>query len=378
MWRMASTPDVLYRAIRDLARRRFFMRFGRDFDGSRAKLRQISIKITNACNLRCKMCAQWGESGYNLGKPTEAIRETVPLDAYRRMVDDVAGIKPHIYIWGGEPFLYKDLMPLVGYMKEKDFSLAVVTNGTRLEEHAAEIVNTGWDAVMLSLDGPPAVHDEIRGMPGCFDVLAKGIDKLNRTKAERRKRKPHIMILATVSRDNAAVLDEIFDAAEELGAGCVIVYYSWFTTEEIGLRHQGIMRSALGCEATAWKGYLLPVDGIDVGAVQESARRIRAKKYSFPYLFLPELTIEEIPRYYVEPENFFGYDKCVAPWLVAEVMPEGSVATCRDYPDYVAGNIKEQGILDIFHGERYWRFRNALREHGMFPICARCCGLMGF
>ena len=378
MWKMTSTPDVLYRAIRDLARRKFFTRFDRDFDGSKAKLRQISMKITNACNLRCKMCGQWGESGYNFGKPTEVIRETVPLDVYRRMVDDVARIKPFIYIWGGEPFLYKDLMPLVGYMKEKDFNVAVVTNATRLEEHAEEIVDAGWDALMLSVDGPPAIHDEIRGMPGCFEALAGSIERLKTVRADRKKRKPYIMILSTVSRDNAHVLDKIFDVAEELGADCVIVYYSWFTTEEIGQRHCEIMQRVLGCEPKAWKGYLIPVGGIDVAAVQESVRRIRGKRYSFPYLFLPELKIEEIPRYYVEPQNFFGYDKCVAPWLVAEVMPNGDVATCRDYPDYVAGNIKEESILEIFHGEPYWRFRDALREHGMFPICARCCGLMGF
>ena len=375
---MMSTPDVLYRSIRDLARRRFFARFDRDFDGARAKLRQISIKITNACNLRCKMCGQWGESGYNLGKPTEVIRETVPLEVYRRMVDDVAHIKPFIYVWGGEPFLYKDLMPLMGYMKEKDFTVSLVTNGTRLEEHAAEIVDTGWDALMLSMDGPPEIHDEIRGMPGCFDMLARNIEMLNRLKADRRATKPHVMILSTISRDNAAVLDRIFDMGEELGVGCIIMYYSWFTTEEIGRRHQRIMRSALGCDPVAWKGYLFPFDAIDVAAVQESVRRIQGRKYSFPYVFLPELEIEEIPRYYAEPQNFFGYDKCVAPWLAAELMPNGDVATCRDYPDYVTGNIKEQSILDIFDGERHWKFRNALREHGMFPICARCCGLMGF
>ena len=378
MKNMLSTPDVLYRSIRDLARRRFFTRFDRDFDGSRAKLRQISIKITNACNLRCKMCGQWGESGYNLEKPTEVIRETVPLEVYRRMVDDVAHIKPFIYIWGGEPFLYKDLMPLMGYMKEKDFTVSLVTNGTRLEEHAAEIVDTGWDALMLSMDGPPEIHDEIRGMPGCFDMLARNIERLNRLKADRNATKPYVMILSTISRDNAAVLDRIFDMGEELGVGCIIMYYSWFTTEEIGRRHQQVMRHALGCDPVAWKGYLFPFDAIDVAAVQESVRKIRERRYSFPYVFLPELEIEEIPRYYAEPQNFFGYDKCVAPWMVAELMPNGDVATCRDYPDYVTGNIKEESILDIFDGERYWKFRNTLREHGMFPICARCCGLMGF
>jgi radical SAM protein with 4Fe4S-binding SPASM domain len=75
----------------------------------------------------------------------------------------------------------------------------------------------------------------------------------------------------------------------------------------------------------------------------------------------------------------FGYDNCVAPWLIAEVMPNGDVAPCRDYPDYVVGNICEDSIVNIFNNERYRKFRTALKEEGgLFPICARCCGLMGF
>jgi radical SAM protein with 4Fe4S-binding SPASM domain len=60
-------------------------------------------------------------------------------------------------------------------------------------------------------------------------------------------------------------------------------------------------------------------------------------------------------------------------------MPNGDVAPCRDYPDYVVGNIKEDSILDIFNNGRYRKFRQALKDMGgLFPICARCCGLMGW
>ena len=49
-----------------------------------------------------------------------------------------------------------------------------------------------------------------------------------------------------------------------------------------------------------------------------------------------------------------------------------------DYPDFISGNIKYYNIIDIFNGEKYNQFRSTLREVGMFPICSRCCGLMGF
>lgn len=376
-FKMMRTPDVMARISAALIRRRLFLTFPQMERGPLA-VRQISIKITNACNLRCKMCAQWGERGYNFGRPTSVIRETVPIEVYRRMVDEVAPLKPFVYIWGGEPFLYPDLMELVYDMEQRDMVVAVVTNGTRMGPHVDRMVEDGWDCLMVSLDGPREVHDEIRGQQGCFDTLAEHLQALREARERRGCVKPYVLVLSTISQDNAAILDRNFEAAEVLGVDGLIMYYSWFTTEEIGERHTEIVQKRLGCTPTAWRGYLLPFEGIDVTGLQRAVRRIQDRKWTFPYVFLPELEIHQIPEYYRYPGRFFGYSKCVSPWMVTELMPNGDVATCRDYPDFVTGNIKDAPLLEIFNNERYQAFRGALREEGFFPICARCCGLMGF
>jgi radical SAM protein with 4Fe4S-binding SPASM domain len=59
-------------------------------------------------------------------------------------------------------------------------------------------------------------------------------------------------------------------------------------------------------------------------------------------------------------------------------MPNGDVATCRDYPDYVCGNIQDDDLLTIWNNGKYRRFRNSLKQEGLMPICSRCCGLMGW
>jgi hypothetical protein len=61
-------------------------------------------------------------------------------------------------------------------------------------------------------------------------------------------------------------------------------------------------------------------------------------------------------------------------------MPNGDVVTFRDFPDFVTGNIKESSIMDIYNGEKHRSFRRALRKqkNGVFPLCSRCCGLMGY
>jgi len=381
IFRLFRTPYIMTRVLKGLIRKHVTVKLDYNFgpNGYSFPLSQISLKITNKCNLRCKMCAQWGEKGYNLHKSWNEINEVVPLDVYKKMVDDVEHLNPIIYIWGGEPFLYKDLMPLVSYMKEKKFIVSVVTNGVKLKENAEEIVDKEWEVLMLSLDGNKEAHDEIRGVDGCFDTLAKGIAEVQRIKKLKNKTLPYVMIFITISKDNAGIIDKIMEIGDEIGADNIIIYYSWFTTEEIGNTHVSLFQEKLDCTPEAWKGYLLDYNQIDIEALQESVRRVKNKKFKFPYMFIPDIPIESIPDYYKHPDKLFGYDNCVAPWLIAEVMPNGDVAPCRDYPDYIVGNIRENSIVDIFNNDRYRKFRTVLKESGgLFPICARCCGLMGF
>jgi radical SAM protein with 4Fe4S-binding SPASM domain len=376
---MINMRDFLAHTLKFALRKRFTVNLDYNRKDGRSKLmKQINLKITNACNLRCKTCGQWGETGYMIGQPSSVVRETVPLDVYKKMVDEISGIKPWIYIWGGEPFLYPDLLPLLSYMKQKGLIGSVVTNGSFLAKHAEELVDIGWDSLAISLDGTRELHDSIRGIKGTFDSLMKSVDAMQKAKRKRRRHKPHITFVTTVSRENADHLDKVFDIGEEAGADLMLLYYAWFTTEEIGCHHEEVMQRKLGITPKAWKGYLWSFNEINPQDVVESVKRIRSKKYSFPYLIIPDLDYDDITKYYMEPEHLFGYKRCVYPWMVTEIMPNGDVATCRDFPDVVVGNIKKQSILEIFNNEKYREFRKALKEEGVFPICARCCGLMGW
>ena len=135
-----SMRGFLSHTLKFALRKRFTVNFDYNRkDGSSRLMKQINLKITNACNLRCKTCGQWGETGYMIGQPSSVVRETVPLDVYKKMVDEVSGIKPWIYIWGGEPFLYPDLVPLLSYMKQKGLIGSVVTNGSFLTRNDFQI-----------------------------------------------------------------------------------------------------------------------------------------------------------------------------------------------------------------------------------------------
>ena len=376
-----KTPHIIFRASKALYVKHVTTRqeYRRDDSVCSAPPQQISVKITNACNLRCKTCGQWGETGYNFNADSSALKQLVPVEKYIELADQVKPFAPIYYIWGGEPFMYPGLLDFTARIKQNNSLLAVVTNATMLANHAQEVVDQKWDALMFSLDGPEAIHDDIRGKRGTFQKVAEGIEAVRRLKRDRKQTLPWIMALVTISVDNAAWLDKIFEVGEQLNIDCMIVYYSWFTDENIGNAHTRVMETHLGITPTKWRGYLFN-HHVDTDALLESLQRIRAAKWKFPHLFIPNLKQDrDVVEYYKNPGNFFGYGPCISPWFVAEVMPNGDVAPCRDYPDYLTGNLMEQPLMDIWNGERYRAFRQALKKNGgTFPICARCCGLMGW
>ena len=352
----------------------------RNDDGFSNALWLLSLRITHRCNHRCVICAQWGNNGYNARNDTPKVVGEVPFEVYKKVIDEVAPKKVHVYLTGGEPFLYEPLVPLVNYIKEKGLTVQIVTNGVGLEKNAETIVENGWDMICVSFDGPREIHDKCRGVQGALDTAVKGILKIQKIKKETGKKKPAFFVLTTISKNNESALVETVKEAEKLNPDGMVIYYSWFTEEWIGQQHTKIANELLGVTPFAWKGYVRDTAELDINGIVEQVHKIKSEKHKMPVMFVPELKANEIRKYYSEPENFFGYRKCVAPWFQLDVMPNGDVVTCRDFPDFVTGNITESSVLDIYNGERYRAFRRALRscDDGVFPICSRCCGLMGY
>ncbi len=349
-------------------------------DGRSNSLWLLSLRITHRCNHRCAICAQWGNVGYNASGDKPVVAGEVPVDVYKQVIDEVAPRKVHVYITGGEPFLYEPLVPLVNYMKQKGLTVQIVTNGVGLQKNAETIVDNGWDMICVSFDGPKEIHDKCRGVPGALDTAMRGIMEIQKLKKQKKKKRPAIFVITTISKNNESTLLETFNEAEKLGVDGITVYYSWFTREWIGEKHTQIAYEKMGVKPFAWKGYVRDTTVLNFDKIAQQVKEIKSGKFKTPILFVPDLKPEQISKYYMEPENFFGYKKCISPWFQLDIMPNGDTVTCRDHPDFITGNIMESSILEIYNNEKHRKFRRALRscENGVFPICSRCCGLMGY
>jgi radical SAM protein with 4Fe4S-binding SPASM domain len=320
------------------------------------------------------MCGQRGTKGVLKGTfAAEEAKKIVPLETYKRLVDEIKVKKPTVYLWGGEPFLYPDLFPLVDYMKEAGLAVSVNTNGTHLAKNAEEIVRRKWHALFVSLDGFEETNDRIRG-EGSYRRVVEGFEAINREKKRQGSHLPHMGIVSTVNNLNYKDLYRLAEAAQGFGLSWHIFNLGTYTNETIVERQRAFMREKLdteiGCLQAFDTGYN---EGIDGQELYDILTRIHAMDTDHPIITVPALNPEKINTYYSDLEIPVR-TRCSVPWSQANIDYDGGVHFCADYPDYKLGNIKDQAFFEIFNGERARRFRNALKASpdGVFPGCVRC------
>jgi radical SAM protein with 4Fe4S-binding SPASM domain len=368
-------PSIAFKFARTFASQTKAMQVDhRFYRGTTHELSLLYFKLTPLCNLRCVMCGQRGEKGVLKGRfAAEEAKKIVPLETYKRLVDEIKGKHPTIYLWGGEPFLYPDLFPLVDYMKDSGLAVSVNTNGTYLAKHAEEIVRKKWHALFVSLDGFEETNDKIRG-EGSYRRVVEGFEAINREKERQGSHLPHMGIVSTVNNLNYKDLFRLAEAAQGFGLSWHIFNLGTYTNAAIVEKQRVFMREKLeteiGCLQAFDTGYNENIDGQEL---YDILTRIHAMDSKHPIITVPALNPEKINIYYGDLDIPVR-THCSVPWSQANIDYDGGVHFCADYPDFKLGNIKDKSFSEIYNGARAKLFRNTLKHSpdGVFPGCIRC------
>ncbi len=338
------------------------------------ELALIYFRLTPLCNLRCVMCGQRGDKGVLKGAfAAEESKKIVPLEDYKRLVDQIKHKKPVVYLWGGEPFLYPDLFPLVDYMMESGLTVSVNTNGTFLEKYAKEIVERKWHALFVSLDGFEETNDRIRG-EGSYRRVIAGFEAINREKALQGSHYPYMGVVTTVNNLNYKDLYALAEATRTFKLAWHIYNLGTYTNDAIVAGQRDFMKRELDTDISCLQGYATDYnEGIDGKELYDVLSRIHAMDIDHPIITVPALEPDKIDVYYGKLEVPVR-THCSVPWSQANVDYNGDVHFCADYNDYPLGNIRETPFFEIYNGERARKFRLALKHSrdGIFPGCVRC------
>lgn len=172
--------------------------------------RTLQIHPTLLCNLFCKHC--YSSSGPN------AAKAELDVDTLSNVITDANKLGYTVVSFsGGEPLLYDDLAILLAHAKSLKMVTTITTNATTLSKETLQELSAHLDLVAISLDGPPQIHNEIRGSNYAFDNLLVGLDKI-------RESGIRFGFIHTVTRQNWEHLLWVAEFAYENGASLLQIH----------------------------------------------------------------------------------------------------------------------------------------------------------
>lgn len=307
----------------------------------------------NRCNCRCVMCDIWR---------IRQVREITPrdLEPHRDSIRRL-GVRWVVFS-GGEPQLNHELPALSAIFREAGIRVTMLTAGLLLEPYAPSVAST-VDDVIVSLDGSPAVHDQIRRVPRAFERLERGVIAL-------RKIRPGIVIRgrATVQKANHACLRETVGTARRLGLNSISFLAADLTSEAFNrpggwsperARSVALDSEEVNCLEREIEALTREhAEDILSGYIVESAGKLRKIARHF------RAHLGEVPA--VSPS-------CNAPWVSAVVEADGTVRPCFFHAPL--GNIHAKPLADILNSAAGVEFRRQL-DIASDPICRNCvCSL---
>jgi Fe-coproporphyrin III synthase len=314
----------------------------------------------NRCNCRCVMCDIW--------KITEA--ESVSAAELEGHAVDIESLGVEWAVFsGGEPLMHEDLFALARILKRRAVRTTILTTGLLLAKHAASITESiddgipSIDDVILSLDGPPEIHDAIRRVPGGFAEIERGVQAL-------RRRHPSYPIAGrcTVQSANFRHLRRTVLTAQQLGLDS-ISFLAADVTSTAFHRPDGwpLARQAevalSGGDIEIFHGEVEDLiqacaKEIETGYVRESPDKLRRLVHHFE----AQLGQREIAA-----------PRCNAPWVSAVVETDGTLRPCFFHPPI--GNVRRQGLRGALNSPEAAAFRAGL-DVASDPICRHCtCSL---
>ncbi len=307
----------------------------------------------NRCNCRCVMCDIW-----RIRQEREITRRD--LEAH---LESLRALQVRWVVFsGGEPLMHSDLSTLCQMLRAEGIRLTLLTTGLLLEPQA-RLVADGIDDVIVSLDGPPQVHDQIRRVPGAFDRLARGVEAV-------RKLRPAICVSArtTVQKANCQNLRQTVQTATQINLNSLSFLAADVASEAFNRpggwtleRQSSVALDAEEVEKLDHEVEALiheHADDIATGFVAESPEKLRRIVLHF------RAQLGQLAP--VAP-------RCNAPWVSAVVEADGTVRPCFFHRPL--GNIYDKPFLEILNSKDAVQFRAQL-DIPTHPICQRCvCSL---
>jgi len=314
--------------------------------------RSLYLETTSRCNSLCETCI--------LTFGGREPQKDLGWEEFRRVVDQFPALDRVLLHGIGEPLLNRELPRMIGHLKARGatvlFNSNVITLGLR---QGRALIEAGLDELRVSLDATtPATYARVRGV----DAFARVVNNLERFAALRGElatTTPRVSLWFTALRDNIEEIPGLVPLATSVGASAIHL--------------QRLVYNGLGL-ATVEQSLYGGLHAREVALLEATnvAARAAGVEFSASGATAPEVSLS--PGDAARP-----WSACRRPWTLVYVTVHGNALPCciapwitEDYHGIVLGNLFEQPLADIWWGERYVGFRQAIQTDEPPEPCRGC------
>lgn len=318
--------------------------------------RAIQLEVTGSCNLRCQMCLVSYRPILN------KITGSMSFETFRSIVDDLPELEQITLQGLGEPLLAPDLFKMIEYASARGIRLGFNTNGTLLtRERAERLVRAGVDWLHVSIDGATAATYESIRDGSDFEKVRRNVVGMVETKRRFAADRPHLQVVFVAMRRNLSELPALVRMVASWGIDDVRVQNLSHSFDDTGGAMEYFEIRRFTEREALWAD---PTE--EMVAAFDAARR-EATRAGIT-LRLPRLEERARPRR-------VGSPGCGWPWDQAYVTHEGKVQPCcmlMGEDRAVLGDVRTARFADVWSGERYRQFREALLTGSPPDVCVGC------
>jgi len=319
------------------------------YERNKYDVMHLEFAVTYMCNSRCKHCNIWKiyKTNPKLLENELKLNEISDVFTNSRYLRRLYSIG----ITGGEPFLRKDIVDLLGFFVElyPQIRLNIVTNGVSpklIEKRLRNFIKNYRFAIenlsiTISLDGIGKIHDKIRGIQGNYENVLKTIHHIKNLGIDK------ISLSFTITPQNYHQLMPVYELSKRMG---------------VGLGVQFAQTSAIYYGNNTDKNFKFASDTLKY--LNKIIRKIEAERCLHPihrienpdtYYLLSMIDFQE------KPANVFKRYECYAGSHICFIDPYGNVYPCIML-DKKLGNVREEFFDEIWTSKKAQSVRSFIKN----------------
>lgn len=337
---------------------------------------ELGLQLTYACNLRCKMCYQWNEDGYFHSFGQQHQKLEIDAELFNKILHETFAAKSSLYLWGGEPLFHSDFSAIAASLEADPRYTTMCTNGLLIEQHMESILKISSNlAVLCSVDGLDDANDDLRGKR-TFERLMKQL-KLLIDEQRKGNFKGTISINAVLNDRLAPDIELFMEFFEDLGVDSVYFNYPWYISEERAAEMDKFYAEKLSWlnnvtdgVKPSWHSYTYKLSPASADIIASQIDKLNTRTWNTRIRFQQHMEGDQIAEFITD--KFTPNRSCFSYSSRLEILADGRAGTCsKFFPELSVGNLREEGLIDLWKSEKLSKLRNILSQQ-LMPACAKC------